>query len=85
MQKFRVFLVSFIFTVYEILLVVLALDAASSALNIWKDLPLFQSNTEFILVLGQVPLIGLFAWWYYSKKNTLEKDFVEKYRKKNGQ
>ncbi|KPJ90122.1 MAG: hypothetical protein AMJ53_14800 [Gammaproteobacteria bacterium SG8_11] len=85
MQKLRVFLVSFIFTVYEILLVIFAIHAADSAINIWNDLPLFKSNTEFILVLGQAPAIALFAWWYYRKKNALEKDFIEKYRKKAGE
>ncbi len=82
MKKFRIFLASFTITVYEILLVVLALDAANSPVNIWKDLPLFQSNTEFILVIGQVPVIGFFAWWIYQRKKALEKDFFEKYGKK---
>ena len=83
MQKFRVFLVSFIFTVYEILLVVLAVGTADSDINVWNDLPLFHSNTEFILVLGQVPIIALVAWWYCRTRNTLEKDFFEKYYKKD--
>ena len=62
---------------------VLAVNAGDSTTNIWNDLPLFQSNTEFILVLGQVPIIALFAWWYYRKKNALEKEFIEKYSKKD--
>jgi hypothetical protein len=85
MQKFRVFLASFIFTVYEILLVVSAVNVAESTINVWKDLPLFQSNTEFILVLGQVPVIALFAWWVYRKKNALEKDFFAEYGKNDHQ
>ena len=82
MQKFRVFLISFAFTVYEIVLVALAVNAADSTVDVWKDLPLFRSNTEFILVLGQVPVIAIVAWWFYRKKNALEKDFFEKYSKK---
>ncbi|WP_455210566.1 hypothetical protein [Kaarinaea lacus] len=83
MKEFRVFLTSFIITVYEILLVLLALDAANSSINIWNDLPLFKSNTEFILVLGQIPVLGFFSWWIYDKKKALEKDFIEKYGKKD--
>jgi len=82
MKKFRVFLASFAITVYEIILVMLALDAANSSINIWNDLPLFRSNTEFILVLGQVPVIGFLSWWIYQKKKALEKDFLAKYGKK---
>lgn len=74
---------SFTITVYEILLVVVALQAANSSINIWQDLPLFKSNTEFILVLGQVPVIGFFAWWIYRRKKALEKDFFAKYGKKD--
>ena len=85
MKKFRIFLASFVFTVYEILLVVFAIDSADASLNIWTDLPLFQSNTEFILALGQVPVIGFLAWWIYQRKKALEKDFFEKYGKKDGQ
>lgn len=83
MKTFWVFLASFFFTVYEIVLVMLAVNTGNSFINIWKDLPLFQSNTEFILVLGQVPVIALFAWWYSRRKKALEKDFLEKYRKKD--
>jgi hypothetical protein len=81
MQKFVVFIVSFVVTVYEVVLVVLAVNAAGATLNVWKDLPLFQSNTEFILVLGQVPVIALFIWGYYRRKKALEKDFFAKYGK----
>ena len=83
MKKFRVFLASFAITVYEIILVMLALDAANSSINIWNDLPLFRSNTEFILVLGQVPVIGFLSWWIYQRKKALEKDFLAKYGKKD--
>jgi hypothetical protein len=83
MKTFWVFLASFFFTVYEILLIMLAVNTGNFSINIWKDLPLFQSNTEFILVLGQVPVIALFAWWYSRRKKALEKDFLEKYRKKD--
>lgn len=83
MQKFRIFIGSFLFTIYETLLVILAVNTGDSIINIWKDLPLFQSNTEFILVLGQVPVIALFAWWYSRRKKSLEKDFFAKYGKKD--
>ena len=83
MKKLRVFLASFALTVYEVLLVMLAVDVADITTNIWQDLPLFQNNTEFILVLGQVPVAALLGWWYYRKKKELEKDFLSKYGKNN--
>jgi hypothetical protein len=83
MQKFWIFVISFLFTVYEILLVGFAINAANSVTNIWADLPLFQSNTDFMLVLGQVPVLALFAWWYYRKKKAMERDFFRKYSKKD--
>jgi hypothetical protein len=29
-------------------------------------------------------VIGFFAWWIYQKKKAMEKDFFEKYGKKDG-
>ena len=83
MQKVWVFAVSFAFTVYEVVLVMLAVDSAGIGVNVWRDLPLFQSTTEFILVLGQVPVIAFIAWWYYRKKKAVENDFFTKYGKKD--
>jgi len=81
-RKYRIILVLVFSAIYEILLIGFA--SGNFSLNrywytVVYNMPVFQSNIEFVIFLGQFPVVFLLFWLKASKDEDEEKDLLRKY------
>lgn len=80
----KTFVISLFITIYEFLLIDYAANNFSLSRNWFRvidSMPVFQSNIEFVIYLGQLPVIMFFGWLWSKKKQKEEKELLDKYGK----
>ena len=70
--------------IYEFILIDYAGNNFSLAKNwftIVGSMPVSESNVEFVIFLGQTPLIIISGWLWLNKRKKMEEDLLSKYGK----
>ena len=85
MKSLKIIAITIFITLYEVLLIDYAANNFSLARNwfwIVDSMPVLQTNVEFVILLGQIPLLFLLGYFWVRKRQKIEEDFLEKYGKK---
>jgi len=70
--------------IYEFILVDYAANNFSLARNWFKivnSVPVTQSNVEFVIFLGQIPVLIISGIFWSNKRNKVEEELLSKYGK----
>jgi len=87
MKLIKVALLVALLVIYEFFLIDYAANNFSLARNwfvIVNSMPSSESNIEFVIFIGQTPLIMILGWLWLKKSKSIESDLLAKYgNKKN--
>lgn len=81
----KIFAITLFITIYEILLIDYSANNFSLARNWFRvidSMPVFQSNVEFAIYIGQIPLVIFFGILWSRKRQKEEDELLKKYNKK---
>ncbi len=85
MKSLKIITITIFITIYEVLLIDYAANNFSLARNWFRivdSMPVSQTNVEFVIFLGQIPLLLLFIYIWVRKRQKTEEDLLAKYGKK---
>lgn len=82
MKTLKIIALTIIIMIYEFLLIDYAANNFTMSRNwftIVDSMPVSESNIEFVIFLGQIPLLAFWVWLAYKKRHREEKDLLSKY------